>query len=115
MAFAVPFIWKGSLVVKISTIGMFITLIVSRLGNVIHPLVLKAVIENISCVEKPADGDIPAVTCPDAHTNYMLIIIYAVTKFAAEFLNYIREIPFAYIAANAEKHIAAKVYQHIQN
>jgi len=45
----------------------------------------------------------------------MLILLYAVTKFVAEFLNYIREIPFAYIAANAEKYIAALVYRHIQN
>jgi len=43
----------------------------------------------------------------------MLIIIYAAIKFTAEFLNYIRELPFAYMSANAEKNIAALVYGHI--
>ena len=33
----------------------------------------------------------------------------------SDFLNYIREIPFSYISANAEKHIAKQVYSHIQN
>jgi ATP-binding cassette subfamily B protein len=45
----------------------------------------------------------------------MLIIIYASTKFGAEFLNYMREVPFAYVAANAELHIATMVYRHIQH
>lgn len=118
LAFAVPFIWRGGATVKISTILMFVSLIISRLGNVVHPLVLKQVVQNITCTEdkaKPASGSAEASKCPDAHATYMLIIIYAVTKFAAELLNYIREIPFAYMAANAEKHIAAIVYRHIQN
>ena len=118
LAFAVPFIWKGGAAVKISTILMFVSLIISRLGNVVHPLVLKQVVRNITCADDKtttADGSADAPKCADAHATYMLIIIYAVTKFAAEFLNYVREIPFAYMAANAEKHIAAIVYRHIQN
>jgi len=118
LAFAVPFIWKGGAAVKISTVLMFLSLIISRLGNVVHPLVLKQVVQNITCADdktKPADGSADTEKCADAHATYMLIIIYAVTKFAAEFLNYVREIPFAYMAANAEKHIAAIVYRHIQN
>jgi hypothetical protein len=108
--FSFPFMWKGGCHVKVSTIGMFIILIISRFGNVIHPLVLKEVVANITCDPKITtleDG------CPEHKTTYMLILVYAVTKFFAEFLNYIREIPFAYIAANAEKHIAALVYRHI--
>ena len=112
MAFAIPFMWRGSWTVKVSTIGMFLILIISRFGNVIHPLVLKQVVANIACdpeTTKLKDG------CPEPKVTYILILVYAVTKFAADLLNYIREIPFAYIAANAEKYIAALVYRHIQN
>jgi hypothetical protein len=70
---------------------------------------LKQVIQNITCV---ADE---TIVCPTATENYSLIIIYAVTRFISDFLNYIRELPFAEIGANAEKQIAAMVYRHIQN
>ena len=53
--------------------------------------------------------------CPDHEGIYIWILLYALTKFGAEFVNYIREIPFAYIAANAEKHIAAIIYEHVQS
>ena len=43
----------------------------------------------------------------------MLILIYALINFSAQFLNYIREIPFAYMSANAEMKIAAMVYAHV--
>jgi len=36
-------------------------------------------------------------------------------KFLAEVVNYLREIPFAYVSANAEKHIAKTVHSHMQN
>ena len=44
-----------------------------------------------------------------------MILIYAAVKFLADFLNYIREVPFVYMTGNAETHIASKVYSHIQN
>jgi hypothetical protein len=53
--------------------------------------------------------------CPDREESYILIIAYAVTKFLSDFLNYLREIPFTYISANAEKHVATTVFKHIQN
>jgi ATP-binding cassette subfamily B protein len=41
--------------------------------------------------------------------------MYAGVKYLADFLNYLREIPFSYIAANAEKHIAKLIFVHLQN
>ena len=112
VAFAVPFMWRGGCAVKVSTIGMFVILIISRFGNVIHPLVLKQVVTNITC---DPDSTTLKDGCPEPQVTYILILLYALTKFVAEFLNHIREIPFAYIGANAEKYIAALVYRHIQN
>ena len=74
-----------------------------------HPLILKAIVDNISC-DREEEED-----CPDSDEVYLLIGLYALIKFGADFLNYIREVPFAYISANAEKHIAVMVYSHIQN
>ena len=42
-----------------------------------------------------------------------MIGMYALTRFSAEFVNYIREIPFANVAASAEVHIAHMVFNHI--
>jgi ABC-type transport system involved in Fe-S cluster assembly fused permease/ATPase subunit len=53
--------------------------------------------------------------CPGKKDTYILIIIYASLKFLAEVVNYLREIPFSYVSANAEKHIAKTVHSHMQN
>mmetsp|Transcript_11579 Transcript_11579/g.19564 ORF Transcript_11579/g.19564 Transcript_11579/m.19564 type:complete len:318 (+) Transcript_11579:279-1232(+) len=91
---------------------MFLLNFVSRFVGILPPLILKSIITAITCDEGTttlADG------CPDAQYVYLLIVAYACLKFASDFLNYIREIPFSYISANAEKHIAKEVYSHIQN
>ena len=110
LTFSAPMLWRGSCGVKFMTIMMFISLLISRLAQVVHPLVLKQVIKNVSCdptVTILEDG------CPEASQTYILVVIYALVKFGAEFLNYIREVPFAYMSANAEKNIAAMVYAHV--
>lgn len=43
-----------------------------------------------------------------------MIIAYAMTKFGADFINNIREIPYANMAAAAEISIAHDVYDHVQ-
>ena len=53
--------------------------------------------------------------CADPQYTYILIIIYVVCKFLNEFINYLREVPFAYTMATAEKHIAELVYKHVTN
>jgi len=91
----------------------FVLLIVSRIANVAHPLILGQIVANISC--DPEHELNKESGCPDSHAIYTMIIVYACTKFGAEFLNYMREIPFAYVSANAELHIATLVYRHIQH
>ena len=103
--------WAGSWFAKFTTITTFLLLFTSKAANVAHPLILGKIVSDIGCDDsntKYQDG------CPDTHSIYMLIIIYACTKFGAELLNYLREVPFAYVAANAELHVATKVYRHIQ-
>lgn len=41
--------------------------------------------------------------------------MYAIVRFTADFVNNIREIPFANVSASAEIYIAHLVYSHIQN
>ena len=66
------------------------------------------VVDQMTCVRSGLKSE-----CPDREEAYILIIAYAVVKFMADFLNYIREIPFSYISANAEKDIATTVFKHI--
>lgn len=102
--------WRGGACEKFVTIATFFLLIASRLGNAAHPLILGQIVADIAC--DPATE--PGGECPDAQAVYVMIGLYAGTKFGAELLNYLREVPFAYVAANAELHIATKVYSHIQ-
>ena len=88
-------------------------LLSSRVLTVIHPLILKRIIVNITC--NPNDNDMEGGICPTTEDSYILILLYAGVKLCAEVINYLREIPFAYVSANAEKHIARTVHAHMQN
>jgi len=110
LKFATPMLWTGSCAVKLLTVLMMVSLLLSRAMQVVHPLLLKQVVINITCDDATTeleDG------CPDAQETYMIIVIYGCIKFTADLLNYIREVPFSYMSANAEKKIAAMVYSHI--
>jgi ATP-binding cassette subfamily B protein len=85
-------------------------LLLSRVMTVIHPLILRTVITNITCVDEDGEAD-----CPPTEDTDLWIIFYAATKLAAEVINYTREIPFSYVSANAEKYIAKTVHSHMQN
>ena len=110
LKFACPFLWSGGCFMRFVTVFTFLLLFASRACNIAHPLILKRIIDNISCDREEKSND-----CPESDEVYILIIAYAGVKFAADFLNFIRELPFAYVSANAEKHIATMVYSHIQN
>ncbi len=96
--------------IKLTTIFTFFLLFASRFANILVPLILRAIINNISCDPETTDLE---DGCPDTQSTYILVIAYAATKFGADFMNYIREVPFAVISANAEKYIAAMVYSHV--
>lgn len=113
LAFTWPFLWKGGWEVKLTTLFTFIMLLSSRVLTVIHPLILKRVIENITC--EPGNNSFEGGACPTTEDTYLWILYYAGVKLSAEVINYLREIPFAYVSANAEKHIAKTVHAHLQN
>lgn len=95
---------------KLTVVTTFILLFASRACNIVHPLILKSIINSIMCDEtKLKEGE----TCGTTQEIYMLVGFYCIVKFVADVLRYITELPFSYIAANAEKHIAKLVYAHI--
>lgn len=88
--------------IRLQTVLTFIMLILSRGLNVLHPLILKLAVDAITYNE-------------GAGHTYMLIAMYCVIRFCADFVNNIREIPFANVSASAEIYIAHLVYNHIQH
>jgi ABC-type bacteriocin/lantibiotic exporter with double-glycine peptidase domain len=46
---------------------------------------------------------------------YLVIGIYALTKFLSDFCNNFREIIFASVSANCEVYIARRVFKHVQD
>lgn len=67
-------------------------------SQVIHPLILKLVIDSLSKNE----------------SGYFYVVAYCLVKFGAEIVNNLREVTFATVSANAEVFIADKVYNHVQ-
>lgn len=110
--FTLPYLWRGGWAIRAQTVLTFVLLILSRTLNVTHPLILKMAIDNITCYSSVS---IPYTVCEDTDYTYFLIAMYVGTRFMADFVNYIREIPFASISASAEIFIAHKVYTHIQS
>lgn len=66
---------------------------VSKATNVVGPLLLKQVIDAMTCAPT-ADAE-----CPDAQSVYVLIGVYAAFKLLYDLLNNLREIPYAAMAA----------------
>jgi hypothetical protein len=111
MKFTMPFLWRGGFWIRVQTILTFLLLFVSRGLNVSHPLILKFAIDDITCDSENQGKE--GAECP--HSNdytYMLVALYAVIRFMADFVNNIREIPFANVSASSEIYIAHKVYSH---
>lgn len=77
----------------------FLLIVLGKVINVIHPLVLKMVIDWLTL----------------GQTGYFLVIAYCIIKFAGEIVNNMREVTFAAVSANAEVFIADKVYNHVQS
>ena len=81
----------------------FILLVLSRGLNVLHPVILKFAIDEITAGSEN-----------HSHT-YLLISMYCFVRFMADFVNNAREIPFASVSASAEIYIAHLVYNHVQH
>jgi len=134
LKFTFPRIWTGGIYKKFIVIVNVMMVILMKGTMVYVPLLLREVIDSIICVD-PSDvadsAEAEATTagrmlaalrvsslkdgeCPSESETYLLIGIYVGVKFIADFLNYIREIPFANMAATAEISIAHDVYDHVQ-
>ena len=83
-------------------------LILSKMINVLHPLILKFAIDGIACTDTELNK------CNTGQT-WVLVAMYPIVRFLADFINNIREIPFANVSASSEIYIAHKVYSHITN
>jgi ATP-binding cassette subfamily B protein len=109
--FILPFLWKGGFLIRVQTVLTFILLFISKGLNVLHPLLLKFAIDEIQKCHFINNHE----ECPDSSHTYFLVAMYCTVKFSADFVNNIREIPFANVSASAEIFIAHLVYTHIQN
>ena len=109
--FTFPFLWKGGCLIRVQTVLTFVLLFISKGLNVLHPLILKLGLDQIQKCHFVKDHE----ECPDTSHTYFLVAMYCVVRFSADFVNNIREIPFANISASAELFIAHLVYTHIQN
>jgi ABC-type transport system involved in Fe-S cluster assembly fused permease/ATPase subunit len=65
----------------------------------VHPVILKFLIDALFA----------------SQPEYWLVVLYVVARFLADIAKSLSEVPFSNISANAEVHIANKVYNHIQN
>jgi len=106
--FTFPFLWRGGTLIRIQTVLTFILLFVAKGLNVTHPLILKFAIDSIQECDT-YEG------CRNTGNTYFLVAMYCVVRFTADFVNNIREIPFANVSASAEIYIAHLVYTHVQN
>ena len=105
--------WRGSIWNKLNVIFNFLMIFLAKAVNTAGPLLLKAVIDAMTCVPaKDKDGKVTK-ECPDAQQVYVLIGVYAAFKLLYDLLNNLREIPYAYMAAAAEISIAHDVYDHV--
>lgn len=108
--FTFPRLWTGGICVKLLCIFNMILVISVKVFAVIVPIVLKYAVEAIICDPDSLKGE---EVCPTATETYLLIGLYGGIKFLGDFINYMREIPFAYMSARAEISIAHDVYDHV--
>jgi len=108
--FTLPFLWKGGCLIKFQSTLTFVLMIVAKLLVVTYPVFIKYAIDGMTC-----DPLTSITICPDQSEIYMYIALYAGIKFTADFINYIREIPFSNVTASAECFIANMVYKHTQD
>jgi ATP-binding cassette, subfamily B, heavy metal transporter len=120
LKFTFPRLWKGGCYQKFIVMFNIAMVFILKAVAVLVPLVFKEVIDSIICEEEKLDESDSFFLrsadsgCPTEQETYTIIGLYAVVKFAADFLNYIREVPYANMAAVAEISIAHDVYDHIQ-
>ena len=92
-------LWQGGLWIKFQVILTLIMIVLAKILNVFHPLVLKILID----------------TLIEGNSIYHLVAFYTVAKLAADGVNNLREMAFSRVSANAEVIISSKIFNHIQN
>jgi hypothetical protein len=119
LKFTLPRLWTGSTCNKFVFLFNIAMVFVVKGMNVFVPIVMKEVIDSIVCTP---DTLVEGTTfwlksgqpgCPSTQQTYTIIGVYILVKFLADFLGYVREIPFANMGAVAEISIAYDVYDHV--
>ncbi len=109
--FTLPFLFKGTLFIKIQTLLTFLMLFLSKGLSSGNPLLLKMAVDNIQV----CFFDTVSSKCEDESKTIIFVILYVAIRFAGDLVNNLREIPFANVSASAEIYISHRVYTHIQN
>ena len=97
LRYILPFLWTGGFWVKIQLVTTIFLIITAKVLNVAHPIILKMLIDTLT----------------EGKDGYFYVGAYVIVKFAADFVNNLREVTFAHVSANAETKIALTVYTHI--
>lgn len=111
--FSLGRIWGGTCRQKMLLIFNLLLLVLAKGVQVINPIFLMLAINGILC--KPEDQLSTDAECPTHEEVYMYILIYAGFKIGYDFIHSFREIPFAWMSAQAEISIANDVYFHVQS
>jgi len=123
--FTWPRLWTGGWWRKMMVIINLLFMIGYKITGTLIPLLLKEVIDSMTCDENKhtkqafANDKLdkmilqPNETCPSEQETYILILVYIGVKFSNDFINYFREYPYANMAAFAEISITDDVYDHV--
>ena len=88
-----------------------------KLINIVLPLILREVIDSILCDPSKKKNDwfihFSDSKCRTHQEVYLLIGIYAASKFFKDTIGHIRALPWAYVSAKAEVKIAHEVYDNV--
>lgn len=118
--FTFPRLWTGGCWRKFLVVLNILIMLLLKVSSIFIPLLLKEVIDAITCEAKTVKTTDKFLLrkeefgCPSEQETYILVGLYAIVKFLNDFINYIREIPYANMAALAEISIAHDVYDHVQ-
>jgi ABC-type bacteriocin/lantibiotic exporter with double-glycine peptidase domain len=120
--YALPRMWgRGGRKQKMLIVVNFILIFVVKITNVGVPILLKYVVDAITCGhEKVADSQpltppTPPEECASHSEVYTMIAFYCVARFCSDFLNWLKDIPSVLISFAAQITVSHEVYEHIQS
>jgi hypothetical protein len=106
IAFTWPRVWHVGCMTRVNLILSFLSVMFVKSTSILLPLILKEVVDSIVCDPEKKRQDwlfnFSDKKCRSNEEVYILIGVYALTKLFTDMINYLRELPFAYVGAKVE-------------